>query len=73
MVCCGMQPDQIREEIRQAIVTGADSHRITERTVAWCKANVTPNAVRLAAVAQIVQILKLSQSQAGALVSEFLV
>lgn len=68
-----MQHDKTREKIRQAIVDGADNHRIAQYIVDWSRTNARVNVVKLAAVAQIAQVLNLSQSQAEALVSEFLV
>tara|TARA_S200002703_G_scaffold129359_2_gene116385 strand:- start:319 stop:525 length:207 start_codon:yes stop_codon:yes gene_type:complete len=68
-----MQPDIIREQIRAAIVKGADSHRIVERIVAWCKLNCTSMVAKHAATSQTMAVLKLSPSQAEAVVSEFLV
>lgn len=67
-----MQSDALREQIRKAIISGAGSHRIALRIVEWCKVNC-PQVAKLAAVSQVMAVLKLSQSQAGALVSEFLV
>ena len=67
-----MQSDALREQIRKAIVAGAGSHRIAFRIVEWCKANC-PQVARLAATSQTMAVLKLSQPQAEALVSEFLV
>tara|TARA_S200002703_G_C3729522_1_gene224255 strand:+ start:372 stop:584 length:213 start_codon:yes stop_codon:yes gene_type:complete len=70
-----MQPfkSNSREQIRQDIIDGASSHRITHRIVEWCKLNCTAQVARLAATAQVAAVLKLEQSQAEALVSEFLV
>jgi hypothetical protein len=65
-----------REEIREAITSGASRATIVQRIVRWCliPGNVNPPACpKHAAIAQTQVVLKVDMWTATALVGEFMV
>lgn len=61
------------EKVREALVNGASRHRIAERVVARCMTLPSAANKRLAAIAQLVAILRCDPKHAKALVDEFLI